>query len=55
MGRGTENGRTGERGTVGPELITDPAEAAQVRHQARAVHAKAVAAAVVLTAIALLL
>jgi len=38
----------------GPERIADAAEAAQVRRQARAVHAKALAIAVVLTMLALL-
>jgi len=39
----------------GPESIADPGELAQVRRQARAVHAKAALAAVVLTALSFLL
>lgn len=39
----------------GSEPITDPDELSQVRRQARRVHAKALAAAVVLTALSLLL
>ena len=38
----------------GPERITDDAERAQVRRQARAVHAKSLATAVLLSALALL-
>ena len=37
---------------TGPEPIADPAELAQVRRQARAVYAKAIAAATVLTMVA---
>lgn len=40
---------------TGPEQIVDPDELAQVRRQARGVHARAVLAAVVLTALSLLL
>lgn len=40
---------------AGPERIADPDELARVRRQARGVHGKAVLAAVVLTALSLLL
>jgi hypothetical protein len=40
---------------TGPEQIADPGELAQVRRQARVVHAKAASVAVVLTALSLLL
>jgi len=39
----------------GPQPITDPAELAQVRHQARAVHVKSILSAAVLTALVFLL
>jgi hypothetical protein len=39
---------------TGPERITDDAERAQVRRQARVVHAQSLATAVLLTALALL-
>ena len=40
---------------TGPEPITDPAELAQVRQQARAVHVKSVVAAAVFTILAILI
>jgi len=39
---------------TGPEAITDPAELARVRKQARAVHVKSLLFAVVLTAVLIL-